>query len=45
MGEVRRARGEKALALQSYQRYLQLWPSGSDAATVRRKVKMLQAGK
>lgn len=45
MGEVRRARGEKALALQSYQRYLQLWPNGSDAATVRRKAKMLQAGK
>jgi Tfp pilus assembly protein PilF len=31
MAEIHRARGEKALALQSYQRYLQLSPKGKEA--------------
>ena len=45
MAEIHRARGEKALAIRSYQRYLQLWPKGSEAAAARRQVKVLQTGK
>lgn len=43
--EIHRARNEKALALQTYQRYLQLWPKGTEAAAARRQVSALQAGK
>jgi predicted TPR repeat methyltransferase len=42
MAEIHRARGEKALALQSYKRYLQISPKGSEAAAARRQVSALQ---
>jgi Tfp pilus assembly protein PilF len=44
MAEIHRARGEKALALQSYQRYLQVSPNGKEAMAARRQVSALQAG-
>ena len=45
MAEIHRARNEKALALQTYRRYLQLWPKGREAAAARRQVSVLQSGK
>jgi predicted Zn finger-like uncharacterized protein len=45
IAEIHRARNEKALALQSYQHYLQLWPKGTEAAAARRQVSALQSGR
>jgi tetratricopeptide (TPR) repeat protein len=45
MAEIHRARNERALALQNYQHYLQLWPKGSEAAAARRQVSALQSGR
>jgi predicted Zn finger-like uncharacterized protein len=42
MAEIHRARHEKSLAVQSYQRYLQVAPNGHEAVAARRQLKALQ---
>jgi predicted Zn finger-like uncharacterized protein len=45
IAEVHRARGEKSLALHTYQRYLDMSPDGADAPAARRQVQNLQSGR